>query len=289
MKEIAFSIIFVVALLGSPHIAGAIAAPSLVLSSVRISPAEVMLGGSFESEMVVVNVGSLVALTAALSLDLASIPGTPFSIVGSGTLLNIGELGVGENRTLHATFAVSYEKGAGAYAIPYRLTYSDENKYSYTNAGTFAVVASGTPDVEIHSVTVDPEKLNPNLDGTFSVSFINMGTEVAKDVNIRIYNDGGLLTSTITYIGELDRGAVKTVAFGIYVDEDAAIGTRLLNITLAYEDPSGNPYASWKVYELRVYRLQPLIPVYYYPFMVGGAAFMIGIYIASRKLGYRLW
>jgi hypothetical protein len=289
MKGIALAILFVTALFSLPHGVNAEAAPSLVLSSVTISPAEVMVGGSFESEMMVVNVGSLVALTAELNFDLVSISGRPFSITSSGTLLNIGELAPGANMTLRASFAVSFQGTTGTYDVPYRLTYSDENKYSYTKSGTFGIVLRGVPDLEIQYLTVDPAKLTPTVDGTLSISFINIGTELAKDVTVRIYNDGGLLTSTVGYVGELDRGAVKTVAFGIHVDEAPAIGTRLANLTLTYTDPSGNFYTSRKICELRVYPYEPLIPSYDYPFIAGAVLFTVLFYIALRRLGHGLW
>ena len=264
-------------------------APFLVLSSVKISPPSVMVGSVFVAEMLVVNLGSLAALTATLTLELAPISGAYFSIVSSGTVLNIGELQPGANMTLSASIAVSYEARTGTYDIPYMLTYSDESRYSYNNTGTFGVMISGTPDVQIQSATVDPVKLSPITDGTLSISFINIGTENAHDISVRIYNDGGLLTSTVSYIGSLPRGAVNTIGFGIHVDPDAAIGTRLVNITVTYKDPSGNDYVTSKIYDLKVYALEPLIPLYDLGLIAGALFFAALLYLSFRRVGHRFW
>jgi hypothetical protein len=284
------AVAFIVVLLSFPRTVASGPAPNLALSSVKVSPPDLMVGGVFEAEMLVVNLGTLRALTAVLNLALGScaVPET-FSILGSSTSFSIGDLDVGANRTLKATFAVSSYSATGPHAIPYTLTYSDENHYSYSTDGTFGVVIRGIPDVEIQFVSVDPAKVTPTVDGTLSLSFINIGTDVASNVTVKIYNDGGLLTSTVAYMGQLDRGAVKTLAFGIHADQYAPTGIRVLNITLSYIDSGGNRYAGSRAYDLRVYPLEPVIPYYYYPFIVGGVMFIVGLYIAFRKLGYRLW
>jgi hypothetical protein len=265
------------------------AAPSLVLSSVRITPGRVIVGSVFDVEMVVANVGDLTALTAALALDLTSIPNTPLSVVGSGTLLDIGQVPAGANASISASLAVGHQAATGTYDIPYVLTYSDENKYWYNSTGTFGVIVSGTPDVEIQSVMLEQSDLKQGTDSTLSVSFINIGTEDGYDITIRIYNDGGLLTSTVAYIASLARGASTTVAFGVHVDQYAAIGTRLLNITLDWRDPSGNRYLNEKAYDLRVYPSEPLIPLYDMPLIAGIVVFIVIVYVAFRRLGHRFW
>jgi len=284
MRWVLCAAVIVLALVSLSSRADAQAAPSLVVLSVRLSPQNAMVGGLFNVEMLISNVGSLNALTAQVELDLNVVSGTPFSMIGSGTVLNVGALGVGANKTLDASIAVSLRAATGTYNIPYTLTYSDENYYSYEYGGTFGVVVTGIPDVQIQSITLNPLKLTQNTLGTLSLSLIDAGTEDAENVTVSIYNDGGMFTTTVLYVGQLARGATNTVDFGINVAQDAPIGTQLVNITLTFKDPSGTPYENSRIYELNVYPSQPLIQTYDIGLILLAVAVVMGAFIAYSRL-----
>lgn len=259
-------------------------APTLVVSSIIVSPPIVMVGSVFQAEMVVVNTGAAKALTVALSMNLPSMSVAYFSVVGSGTVLDIGELAVGGNATVRASIAVSYQATAGTYDFPYTLTYSDENNYSYNNTGAFGVTIEGIPDIEVQSVTLDPARLTPTTDGTLTISLVNTGTDDAQGVTVRVYGDTGLLTGTVAYLGLLARGAEDSIVLGIHVDSNAAAGTWLTNITLSWRDSYGNSYANWRTYDLRVYPSDPLIPTYDIALIAGAIVFILAAYIVFRRL-----
>jgi len=260
-------------------------APILLVSDVKITPESVTVGGNFSAELNIRNVGEVKAVTAVLNLNLSY----PFALVGSGTAMNIGELEAGDNCTLRCTFSIDSSARTRTYTIAYALSYSDLNDYTYMSLGEFGVVVCGIPEIQIQDITVDPTQLNPSTDGLLTIQLINVGTEVARDVTIKILNGEELLTSSIAYVGQIDRGTTKTIIFGIHVSPEADEGIRFLTINITFKDPAGKVYSLTKNYEMAVYEVQPFIPTYYYYFIGGAVAAVIGIYIALRRLGVEIW
>jgi len=260
-------------------------APILLVSNVTITPESVKVGGTFNAELKIENVGELKAVTAVLTFNLSY----PFGLVASGTSVNIGEVDVGGNRTFRCTFSVDQYAKTGTYLVPYAMSYSDSNHYTFISFGKFGVVVHGIPEIQIQEITVDPTQLNPSSDGILTIQLMNVGTEVALDVTIKILNGEQLLTSSITYVGLIDRGTMKTVIFGIHVSPEADEGIRFLTINISFKDPAGNVFSLSKNFEIAVYEVEPFIPAYYYFFIGGAVAVVIGVYVAVRRLGIDIW
>ena len=260
-------------------------APILLVSNVTITPDSVMVGGNFSADLMIKNVGELEAVTAILSLNLSY----PFALIGSGSTINVGEVEVGDNRTLRCTFSVDSSAKAGTYSIPYVVSYSDANHYAFTSSGNFGVVVQGIPEIQIQDITVDPTMLTPSAEGILTVQLINVGTEAAADVIVKILNVEQLLANSITYVGRIDPGNTKTVIFGIHVSPEADKGIRFLTIDITFKDPAGNVSSLSKNYELAVYEVEPFIPTYYYFFIGGAMAAVIGAYVFVRRLGFEIW
>ena len=260
-------------------------APTLLVSNVIVTPELVMVGGTFRANLTVQNVGKLKTVTGVLSFNVSY----PFALLESGTSIDIGGLDVGENRTLSSKFSVDSKARTGTFSILYLLSYSDPNDYSYTALGKFGVVVHGTPDVQVQDITVDPTPLNPASDGTFTIDLVNTGTEVALDATIKILNGQELFANSITYVGLIEPGTTKTIIFGIHVSPEASEGIRFLKIDVTYSDPAGNTFSLSKNYDLAVYEPEPFIPTYYYFFIAGGVAAVVGIYLALRRLGVEIW
>jgi len=260
-------------------------APLLLVSNVMIAPERVMVGGNFVADLTVHNVGELDSVVGILSLNATE----PFAVVGSGTVIDIGGLKVGGNRTFSVSFSVDLSARTGTYSIPYSLVYSDQNDYTFSSSGKLGVIVHGVPQVRIQDITVDPTQLNPAIDGTFTINLVNPGTENARDVTIKVLNGEELLTNSITYVGVIGRGNTKTIVFGIHVSPEASTGSRLLTIEISFKDVEGNAYSISKNYDVAVYEAQQPIPTYYYYFIAGGVAVVVGIYVALRKLGIDIW
>ena len=260
-------------------------APLLLVSNVTIAPKRVIVGESFVATLTIQNVGELDSVVGVLSLNVTE----PFAVVGSGTVMDIGGLKVGGNRTLSTNFSVDLSARAGTYSIPYSLMYSDQNDYFYSSYGKLGLVVHGIPQVRIQDITVDPTQLNPSSDGTFTIQLVNAGTEAAQNITVKVLNGDELLTNSITYVGIIARGDTKTIVLGIHVSPEVSLGTRLITIEVSFSDVEGNVYSISKSYELTVYEIPQPIPTYYYYFIAGGVALVAGIYVVLRKLGIEIW
>jgi hypothetical protein len=262
-------------------------APILVVSNVTFEPEKIVVGGEFRTRFLVTNIGPKKTVTATLSLMIT--PSLPFGVIGSGTVLDIGQLEPGSNNTVEAALSVDGQAKTGTYSVPYTISYTDENNYSYSDSGAFGVVVRGTPQVQLQDITADPTPLTPGADGALTIQLINLGTEVAHDVTVRIFDGDELLTNTVTYVGEIGREATKTIIFGIHVDPEADEGTRMLNITMTYADPGGDSFSYSRTYDLQIFAPQPLIPTSYLIMIAVGAVGAVGAYVAFRRLGIELW
>jgi hypothetical protein len=169
------------------------------------------------------------------------------------------------------------------------VSYSDANHYTFNSSGNFGVVVQGIPEIQIQDITVDPTLLTPSAEGILMVQLINVGTEAAADVTVRILNVEQLLANSITYVGRIDAGNTKTVIFGIHVSPQVDKGIRFLTIDITFKDPAGNVSSLSKNYELAVYEVEPFIPTYYYFFIGGAMVAVIGAYVFIRRLGFEIW
>jgi len=259
--------------------------PILVLSNVSTTPAQVFVGTSFDVQFHVINTGDLPGLRASLILNLTD----PFAMVGSGTTLFIGAIGVNGTATLSGRVAVDQNAKTGTYSIPYTFSYSDTDNYSYTSSGTFGLTVNGTPQIEIASISIDPASLSPETSGIMTITLVNAGTERAVDVRIHVFNGDDILTNTISYVGEIDPGKSTTITFGVAVQDSAVQGLRSLNVAIEYSDPYAAHYDTSRLYDTYVFPPQSFLPTFdIVLFLVVVLAVVFG-YVAFRRLGYKLW
>jgi len=245
----------------------------------------VHVGNSYEAKFIVTNKGSMTAMTSTLTLNLTY----PLGMLGSGTTLYIGTLGVNQDATVRARIAVDASAKTGTYSIPYIFSYSDNNNYTYLSIGTFSVTIYGTPQIEVQSVSIDPASLSPGANGFLTLTLVNTGTERATAVVIEIFNGGDILTSTISYVGEIKPGNSATVTFGIQVQDQATQGLRSMNLTIGYGDPNGAQYATSRLYDTYVYPSQSFISAIDLVYLVPLVLVVVFGYVVFRRLGYKLW
>lgn len=259
--------------------------PNLLVSAVKISPNTVMIGSAFSTTLVVSNIGSLDAETATLSLNLTY----PFATTASGTTLNIGYLAVNSTAEISVEISIDRSAKSGVYSIPYSITFTDADNYTYTNSGTFGVTINGIPQVAIASVSIDPSNISPETNGFLTLSLANTGTAPALNIQVRIFGGDDILTSTLSYVGEIDPGNQATMTFGVSVIDSAALGARSLSIDIRYNSPNGTSYETAQLYNTYVYPLTPFISTLDIVAVAVVVLVVLFAYIAFRRQGYRLW
>jgi hypothetical protein len=259
-------------------------APDLELSTVEYSPANLIPGNAFSAKISVSNIGSLSSNSSLFSF--LTLP-TQISMLESGSTFNLGSLGPGENKTLTIRMAVDLSAHTGSYLLPYQMTSITETGYSYAFKGAFGLLVGGVPDVRVHDVIVDPSSLVRGADGILTLELINAGTEVAEKLTVRMYS-AGILTSTISYVGKMDRDVFVDLTFGIHVDKYEKIGPHMLNLTVTYMDPNGNSFVESKQYAIEVLAPASLLPSYDIGLIVLSAVLIVVALFSLRRMGVKL-
>ena len=262
-------------------------APVLIVSNVTFDPSTITVGAEFRARFTITNNGTKGTVTATLSLLLS--PRLPFGVVGSGRVLDVGELEPGGSKIVELTLSVDAHARAGTYSMPYEISYTDDNDYFYSDSGSFGIVARGTPRVQLEDFTVDPTPLTPGTTGALAIRLVNAGTDVAYDVTVTILNGDELLASTVSYIAQIGRGTNETIIFGVYVSPQIAEGKHLLNLTIAYKDSAGGSFSCQETIDLDISAVEPIVPSYYYIIALAVFLAAVGIYVSFKKMGIDLW
>lgn len=187
------------------------------------------------------------------------------------------------------SFNIAVDGSAEDYTfcnIPLILEYEDKFG-SYVKNTTLGVEIKGEPRVLIQEIIVEPSKLTTNTEGLFMITLINVGTESANDVKIKMSGGEDLLTEEYKFIGEITPGDSQTATFGVSVSKDAKIGEHGLTIGISYEDRRGESYSESRIYVLTIFPAEPLISIeYIYAFIVILCLLIIGyVIIAGLKKG----
>ena len=257
--------------------------PALILANVTFAPSAIFVGDEFHVEFLISNVGELDAKKALATFTVPA----PLAIVGSGSAIGLGDLKVGGNVTASLKLLVGAQAAPGTYVVEYEFEYSDENEYSYTSGGNFGVTILGISNLQIDSISIDPPKLVPGTDGFLTIQLINVGTERATDVVIRILDAQDILTTSTNYVGEIKPKDVATQTFGIHVKQEATEGLRAVNVTVGWREPFRQQQLqrSW-ILDLQVFAQEPFIPYIYFYIAAAVAIVAVGMYVAAKRLGY---
>ena len=258
-------------------------APLLAVSTVDYSPPQPAPGETVDARILITNIGSLNATDSALTL--VALP-HHVSLLETGSTFHLGPLSVGKTIEFTAKLQVDRSASTGPHLLQYQLSYTGETGYSYAYQGAFGILIGGFPEIEIHDVIVDPSTLNRKGDGTLTLELMNSGTEAAERVTVRVY-DADMLTSTMGYVGRMDRGSVVNLVFGIHVDKNEDFGAHVLNMTITYVDQKGDSFLRSELYRLEIVQATPLLPVYdvFLGLLVG--FFSTLVLFSFKRLGLR--
>jgi hypothetical protein len=256
-------------------------APVLVVSRVEFLPPKVIAGDRFEAQIEITNIGSLRAATSFLTF--VELPSS-IAILETGTAFNLGALEINERMNLTPKFLLDRSASRGSYLLRYELTCASETGYSYKSEGAFGMLVGGVPEVKINDVIVDPSTLTRGADGILTLELTNVGTDKAVNLTVRMYN-ADILTSTISYAGEIKPAEYVDLEFGIHVDKEEKLGVHALNVSLTYADRDGNSYGESKLYEIEVVPPQSLVPTYDILLGVLSSALLIVMFYSLRRLG----
>jgi len=258
-------------------------APQLIVSKVTYSPLKPVPGDRFNATLEVENVGSEEAATSFLSV--IALP-PKVSLLQAGSTFYLGRIEAGGSQTLTLTMITNHSIIRDSYLLQYNLTYSNEANYEYSSLGSFGLLLSGAPAIQISNLIVDPPTLNPGTNGVLTVRLVNTGNDAAKDILVHVQHPG-ILTSDIAYSGDIDVGNSISILLGIYVSPRVPVGLSPLNITISYKNSAGNSYLTSNLFVLAVVPTEGL-PLYDLPLVVLSSLLVLLVVLSLRRLGFKL-
>jgi uncharacterized repeat protein (TIGR01451 family) len=186
--------------------------PKLVVTNVNYVPAEIEPGKTVTVTMSVKNIGSNAALNGAVGISLPVLTGdtkSRFSVIGSGTEIPVGTLGVGESATISFILAVDDNVEAGVYNFPLTLSYSGTTATSGVGIVVISKALLTLPKVQTDPVTVTPDK-----SFLLSATVENTGKNEAKSVVVNVVStDSQLSGATSSYLGTIKAGDKDVALF----------------------------------------------------------------------------
>lgn len=229
-------------------------------------------------EITLKNVGG----TTIRTLNVNLIPVSPIKPSTSDLEMSYSQIEPSESVT--AVFDIAVEDSVPEnvfYDLPLILKYEDDFGL-HTKNTSVGVEIRGEPNVLIHEIILEPNRLttDPNLEGMFMITLINVGTEYAEDVKIKICGGEEILTEEHQFIGEIAPGESQTTTFGVSVDENIETGKHGLKLDISYKDRFGKSYLTTKMYILSVFPAEPFIPANYVYIMTAFIIFLILGYVA---------
>ena len=110
-----------------------IGSSQLVLSSITYALQQNGSGYTVAARFVFANAGQTNVTSSSIKFNATS----PLTVLGSGSLISLGVIPVGTNRTLRVNFAVQPQASPGVYSIPYVLSFTDFYGRNFTTSGSF--------------------------------------------------------------------------------------------------------------------------------------------------------
>jgi len=244
------------------------------------SSSKIFTGDTFTESFTLTNLGDREAKMVQLSLNITH----PFAMAESSRDLFVGDIEVGESRSISTDISVDKNALVGVYSIPFAIQYKDSNGKSYTQLSAFGVEIYGKPRLYIDEITVDPVPLTPGQGGLMTVRLTNVGTDVARDASMRVFGGKDIIASSFAYIAKIDSMKSESIIFPVSVDGKLEPGTYMLNVTVIYRDDLNNTYDLSKLYEFEVQPITPFVPDFYMIMAVGAAVLaLVGYFIYKWK------
>lgn len=185
--------------------------PKFVISKVAYEPGETEPGKSTRITLTVENRGTRNAQNAILSVNTAP-AGTsgksPFSIVGSGNQFFLGNVAMGEKKTVSFTIVTDPEAAVGGYNLPINISSNEGSQSDQLGIYVKARASLRAPRLE-----TDPREIIPGKSFLLSITVENTGKSSAKSVKVDVVPGEFLSGQTASYLGTIKADDKDTALF----------------------------------------------------------------------------
>ena len=247
MKKTIMSIILAIFLLLPASVLAATPQDAVLTATIsRYEPLPAEPGNYVTVYIQVTNIGNKEAKDVVVEI----LPQFPFSIDEKSARKEIGILGSQKDYVEDFKIRVSDDAISGVNQLKVRITpnYAQE---VWTEAELDIRIESLGTDIQITSVTTDPEELVPGESGKLRIRVKNEAASLMRDIKLKLNLDD---TTTATYpfipigttteqrINRLDSGDSSEFVYEIRPYPDAASQLYKVPITLTYKDNQDNQF-----------------------------------------------
>ncbi|ABL87208.1 conserved hypothetical protein [Pyrobaculum islandicum DSM 4184] len=209
--------------------------PSSSIFTVVPSPSLVKSGGNRTVVVTIINSGDVVVQKAVVTIS----PATSALLAPTYTF-QIGRLAPLESAQLPISFIVPATY-SGAIAFTYNIIYTTELGTAGTAQGNFYLQALQTPVVNITSISVVPQIVEPRRTFYISITVVNKGFAPVTNLQVEAKPPRGIrpITAPIYFAGQLDPQQTATIPLSFNA---TAPGNYDIQLLLSYTDQYGNLY-----------------------------------------------
>lgn len=221
-------------------------APTLVIQSIALSPPIIQPGTTFSLTALVVNTSNSTAFNSVLTVT----PPADFSLLGAGSVIPVGTLRPGGNKSLTLQVIVSNAVNPTANAIAYQLTYTDYFLNKATTVGSLFVPVSGNPvqpKLIITTATFSSSAIHPGDNFSVPITIQNVGNVMASEVVLSVNSTSPIVTrgSAGDYrLGQVPANGTISVTLGFASAPTSLLGSYPIVLGLGYHDNFGTVYTS---------------------------------------------
>jgi len=230
-------------------------ADALTISSVDVSPEQIIPGGTAEITLNLENNFDRTLSDIEVYLDFSS-EKVPIAPYGSGAEMSIEEIKSDKSKTLIFSVIALSDAKPGVYKIPVMIKYTD-NGTEVKKSSLISLSINSNPMLYI---TAEDSILIKGQGNTLSIKIVNNGLSDVKLLTIKLNEVIGInmLSQSEVYIGELSSDNFDSAEFKIFVSENAP-GLLNMPVELRYRDAANNELKETKNLEINAYSKEEAI------------------------------
>ncbi len=185
--------------------------PKFIISKVTYDPEEAEPGQSTTVTLSLENRGTRDAQNAIFTVNTVPTGVTgksPFSIVGSGNQFFLGNVRMGEKKTVSFTVVVDPEAAAGGYNLPINISSNEGSQNDQMGISVKSRANLKAPRLE-----TDPRDVIPGKPFLLSITIENAGKNSAKSIRVDLLQNEFLTGQVSSYLGTIKADDKDTALF----------------------------------------------------------------------------
>ena len=230
-------------------------ADALTISSVDVSPEQIIPGGTAEITLNLENNFDRTLSDIEVYLDFSSekVPIAPYD---SSAEMSIEEIRSDKSKTLIFSVIALSDAKPGVYKIPVMIKYTD-NGTEVKKSSLISLSINSNPMLYI---TAEDSILIKGQGNTLSIKIVNNGLSDVKLLTIKLNEVIGInmLSQSEVYIGELSSDNFDSAEFRVFVS-DTAPGILNMPVELKYRDAANNELKETKNLKINAYSREEAI------------------------------